>query len=294
MTAHLRDEIQQPKPVVSKEEPQTAEEPPQSEKSAVAEDTKLCTVFQRFMNRLIAVARHRVSPQNPAELQPLAGKAALMLSKVVEGSLEPQIRLHGISGVAEGRTWLATDLLRIGRSGHLEIVLDDSSVSRFHAQVRLTEKGWVVNDCGSTNGSWVNGIRLGNLESPLRQRDILQFGTSVFKVEAITCPEQGFQNDSPSGPRTAAQFGNNEFGHAIVDGTEAIQLDPACTAAHGIRIWAYLSSNQLKLALDDCIKALRLDPSFDATWQRRCEIYRRRNELAYVDQKRFMDECWRH
>ena len=40
-----------------------------------------------------------------------------------------------------------------------EIVLDDNSVSRKHAEVRKGELGWLVRDLESTNGTYVNGVR---------------------------------------------------------------------------------------------------------------------------------------
>jgi putative nucleotidyltransferase with HDIG domain len=67
----------------------------------------------------------------------------------------------------------------------LEIVLDDSSVSRYHAELRATERGWRVRDLGSTNGTRLNGVRLGNGQWPLRAKDLLQFGEVAVVVEAI-------------------------------------------------------------------------------------------------------------
>jgi len=51
------------------------------------------------------------------------------------------IRLKGISGEVKGKTWESSNVLRAGRLGTLEIVLDDSSVSRRHAEVRQAETG---------------------------------------------------------------------------------------------------------------------------------------------------------
>ena len=67
------------------------------------------------------------------------------------------IRLRGISGEIKGQVWESETLLRAGRLGSLEIVLDDSSVSRRHAEVRFGDDGWY-------------GPRSGEHQRDLRQR----------------------------------------------------------------------------------------------------------------------------
>src|SRR6516162_945857 len=95
------------------------------------------------------------------------------------------IRLRGMNGALKGRTWEATELLRVGRLESLEIALDDSSVSRYHAEVRATDRGWRVRDVGSTNGTRLNGARLSNGQWPLRPRDMLQIGEVTLIVEEL-------------------------------------------------------------------------------------------------------------
>lgn len=107
------------------------------------------------------------------------------------------IRLRGVNGPLKGRLWEATDLLRVGRMEALEIVLDDGSVSRYHAEVRATDRGWRVRDLGSTNGTRLNGVRLGNGQWPLRVRDLLQFGEVSVVVEAI---QDGLPESDPATP----------------------------------------------------------------------------------------------
>src|SRR5258708_39696565 len=93
------------------------------------------------------------------------------------------IRLRGISGDIKGKVWEADSILRAGRLGSLEIVLDDGSVSRKHAELKSGTQGWMVRDLESTNGTFVNGVRLGADERPLRSRDIVQFGKVAMIVE---------------------------------------------------------------------------------------------------------------
>ncbi len=108
------------------------------------------------------------------------------------------IRLKGMNGAIKGRSWESPELLRIGRLDPLEIVLDDNSVSRYHAEVRFTDRGWRVRDLGSTNGTRLNGVRLGNGQWPLRVRDLLQFGEVAFIVETLL--EDNNEEEAPAVP----------------------------------------------------------------------------------------------
>jgi putative nucleotidyltransferase with HDIG domain len=104
--------------------------------------------------------------------------------------MKQPIRLRGISGDVKGKVWESDTILRAGRLGTLEIVLDDSSVSRRHAELRLVDSTWWVRDQDSTNGTYVNGVRLGNGERQLHSRDIVQFGKVAMMVEMVEGAEK--------------------------------------------------------------------------------------------------------
>jgi len=52
--------------------------------------------------------------------------------------------------------------ITVGRTGNNDLILDDGSVSRFHAWFSRGEgdEGFLLTDAGSKNGSWAGGVRL--------------------------------------------------------------------------------------------------------------------------------------
>lgn len=67
----------------------------------------------------------------------------------------------------------------IGREPGCDLELADDSVSRRHALLRPTEDGFAVVDVGSTNGTYVNDVRVEMHE--LEPSDRLRFGNQIFK-----------------------------------------------------------------------------------------------------------------
>jgi putative nucleotidyltransferase with HDIG domain len=102
-----------------------------------------------------------------------------------EMDLMRSIRLRQIGHDSGDRVWESTTRLRIGRQETLEASIDDSSVSRQHAEVFATSRGWRVRDLKSTNGTFLNGSRLTNADWPLRLHDIIKCGNVTLVVEEL-------------------------------------------------------------------------------------------------------------
>jgi pSer/pThr/pTyr-binding forkhead associated (FHA) protein len=79
----------------------------------------------------------------------------------------------------------------VGRTANNDVVLDDGSVSRFHAwfQRDATGPGWSLADAGSKNGTRVNGERLKSRKLVALKADaVIRFG----QVEVRFLPPDAF------------------------------------------------------------------------------------------------------
>ena len=73
--------------------------------------------------------------------------------------------------------------VRIGRGSGNEIVVQDTQISRQHAEISQQGDQYFIRDLGSTNGTFVNGQRVTQLQ-PLHPGDQVQVGDTVFAFEA--------------------------------------------------------------------------------------------------------------
>lgn len=76
---------------------------------------------------------------------------------------------------------LHTSAVLIGRSPSCTLVLDDDVVSSRHARIFPHDGGWYLEDLGSTNGTWVEGRRVGDAE-PLVVGQSVTIGTTVLEL----------------------------------------------------------------------------------------------------------------
>ena len=88
----------------------------------------------------------------------------------------------------------------IGRSDACAIVVKHSSVSRLHAALRLTDKGLLIEDLGSRNGTAVNGKRL---DGPrwLAAGDVIILGQMVVDVIKDDTPTESVPPASLTSPK---------------------------------------------------------------------------------------------
>ncbi len=138
--------------------------------------------------RASAQAPQRTGPSKLAKpAQPASAALKVGVAKKPQGlapkgksSLEGQGSLEGVSFALTGAKMV------VGRVAPADIVIDDDSVSRKHAELLRSRKGAVVKDLGSANGTFVNGERV--TEAPLSPGDLLRFGVVELRYSGSTSP----------------------------------------------------------------------------------------------------------
>ena len=102
-----------------------------------------------------SAGRSASPPSRPAK--PKSGrKGTARVLTVIEGSL------------AGTSVTLGTVPITIGRSADCTVVIDDDYASNHHARISPHESGWIIEDLGSTNGTYVQKTRVtGAMTVPL-------------------------------------------------------------------------------------------------------------------------------
>ena len=115
-------------------------------------------------------------------LVPLSGETWLEYDAFVG-----HLTIAMIEGGKAERELSSTHPTLIGRDPAADLVLDDPEVSSRHASIVPTNGGLIVEDLGSTNGTFVNEQRLSGTRQ-LEAGDRIQIGAAVFEVRARLRP----------------------------------------------------------------------------------------------------------
>jgi len=111
--------------------------------------------------------------------------------------------LKVISGPLEGRniSLPTSATLQIGRRTG-EVILNDPMVSGLHAEIVPRDQGWIIRDCGSTNGTLVDGSEI--QEYTLHPACEIVIGAT--KMVLFVGPEISTNGPSPSASRDEAAW----------------------------------------------------------------------------------------
>lgn len=173
---------------------------------------------------------------------------------------EASTRLVVRSGPNPGMVFdLAKEVTLVGRDVTNDIALGDPEVSRQHARLTSTPGGFVLEDLGSTNGSFVNGERL-MAPRVLNSGDIIGLGENVTLAFESTAeagdatmmgPSARSAQATPATPVAAAQPA------APAPPTPVPQIQP--DEPSGRRRWVLAGAGCLVLAIACVITIFLMD-----------------------------------
>ncbi len=92
----------------------------------------------------------------------------------------PRFVLRGVGGSVFGRHVPVHGTVTIGRAPECTVSIDDPGLSRLHARLLPGDEGLLLEDMGSSNGSFINGKRV--LRGQLHAGDEVSFDSLRFRV----------------------------------------------------------------------------------------------------------------
>ena len=92
-----------------------------------------------------------------------------------------RLRVTVETGPDRGATMTGEDTLAIGTSTDNALAISDPTVSRYHLELRRAASGVAIVDLGSSNGTWVGGVRVERATVPVGTR--LKLGDSTIVVD---------------------------------------------------------------------------------------------------------------
>jgi len=113
---------------------------------------------------------------------------------------------------------LTGDLVTIGRYSGNTIIIPDEQVSRHHARLTKEEGGYTIEDLDSSNGLFVNSVRVAH-PSLLASGDLVRLGNSVVMLY------EAFESGSitPIPPR-AQPSGEGRFSRPVSDTSGTVYM----------------------------------------------------------------------
>jgi hypothetical protein len=146
-------------------------------------------LFGQRVRRMPQTAASQTFPSTPASGATVPAVAPVSVAPAEEPHRAPPLataetprRLVITSGPREGTEIdLPAEQLTIGRSSESGLVIRDDYTSTHHARLMLWNDEWVIQDLDSTNGTFLDGVRV-TLPTPVPVGRPVTIGTTSFEL----------------------------------------------------------------------------------------------------------------
>ncbi|HVM12401.1 MAG TPA: FHA domain-containing protein [Actinomycetota bacterium] len=125
------------------------------------------TIAADLYGRRAARERPRPDQKTRATRRPRSGAPGKVVVLAGRGGKGAAYRLNGT--------------LRLGRDGSCEIRLDDTYASQEHARISERNGAWVIEDLGSTNGTYLNRNKI-TVPTQISPGDRIRIGNTHLEV----------------------------------------------------------------------------------------------------------------
>ncbi|MCH8310347.1 MAG: FHA domain-containing protein [Chloroflexi bacterium] len=123
--------------------------------------------------------------------------------------------------------------ITLGRRQDNDVVIDETTVSRRHSLILDTHGGFVLRDLNTTNGTYINKVRIGENEHPLHHGDQIKLGgsdvTLVFQQDATGTVVVESNNTPPQGIYISEKAPSFEQGDAELQEAESTLMTALAT-----------------------------------------------------------------
>jgi len=155
---------------------------------------------------------------NRGKGDPLQKRFSETIPLSIPGKAKDLSRRNGklllLSGPQQGREFtLNRDGCRIGSGPANDVVLDDPTVSRRHCEIRFTPEGCLIRDLGSTNGTFVHGVRVS--EAFLDHGTEFRLGKTVFVFRSPK--DAGPPPAVPGASLPIQKFSSHGIGYSVAE-----------------------------------------------------------------------------
>ncbi len=141
----------------------------------------LVALLYFFIFRALRSVATDLSGRRAPSNQGQGPKASKSKAKAPRGGRAPTTLVVHAPEARKPRSVRLSDGLEIGRAEACQVRLEDTYASQHHAKLSTRDGAWMLEDLGSTNGTYLNDRRVG-APTEVHAGDVVRIGKTVLEL----------------------------------------------------------------------------------------------------------------